>query len=404
MKLTDLKCRNTKPKEKPYKLSDGLGLHMLVMTNGSRYWRLKYSYGGKDRCLALGVYPEVSLSEAREKTYEARKHLREGNDPGQLKREKKLLAIDNTQNTFENASRAWLKHNHAKWSSKHAALILYRLEKYLFPKIGCLPLKDITPRMLFELLGGIQDQGSNEVAKRLHQCANQIFGFAIATEKTNHNPAAQMRVLMKPYRHYHYRAMDHKDLPLLLRAIDRNEAGLTLQAKLALQFILLTFVRTNELIHARWREIDFVNREWIIPAEKMKMRRYHIVPLSSQAISILEVLRARNTFNSRPDQEFDWVFPQTRSPRKPMSNMTMLTALKKLGFKEKTTIHGFRAVAMTAIKERLHYQHDIVNRQLAHAPSDQLGRAYDRAEFLDQRRKMMRDWANYLDKITKDPL
>jgi integrase len=345
----------------------------------------------------LGVYPEISLTEARERTLEARRQLRDGKDPAHLKRQQKLFLSENSQNTFEGMSRAWFKHNRAKWSDNHAETILDRLVKGLFPRIGRVPLNDITPRLLHKHLQDIQDGGANELARRLQQHASQIFAYAIATGRAENNPAAQINGTLRPFKRSHHRALDYKDLSTFVQTLEANEAKLTRKTLLALKFMLRTFVRTHELIHAQWREIDLEAKEWVIPANKMKMRREHIVPLSSQVISILEEMRRLHPFNSKPGEENDWIFPQTRNPRKPISNATMLAGIQQLGFKEKTTVHGFRAVAMTALKERLGYPHDVVNRQLSHAPADKLGRAYDRAEFLDQRKQMMQDWADHID-------
>ncbi len=395
--LTKLKCDNAKLQSKPYKLSDSHGLYLQVTPKGQKYWRHKYRYGGKERILSLGVYPEISILEAREQRDKARKQLRDGQDPAFIKKSTKLFNIERTRNIFEKLAYEWVEHNRLKWSPIHYNGMIYRLKKEVFPFIGSMPLDDITPRFIYKLIQAIQERGANETARRVRQCINQIFGYGIAVEKVERNPAAEIQKMMRPFKRGNYKALDYRELGEFLKTLDYNNARLLEQTKLSIKFVILTLVRTNELINARWREIDLESAQWIIPAERMKMRRDHVVPLSEPAIDILRRLQVLNPYNCRPGVEEDWVVPLRGNPRRQMSNGAMLGALRQIEFHKKTTIHGFRAMAMTALQEKLGYPHAVVDRQLAHASADKLGRAYDRAEFLEQRKEMMGVWGAYVE-------
>lgn len=399
--LTDKDCKNALPQTSSYRLNDGYGLALVIMPTGKKYWRHRYSFRNLAKTISYGVYPEVSLAEARDRTMDSRRLIRDGKDPGEVKREASKTAQENLENRFRAVAEAWYAHNKPKWSPGHAANIWHRMSKEILPLIGDLPIVEISPRLLHKYIQAIQDRGANEIARRMQQCVNQIFCYAIATERADRNPAAEIRSLMRPFKRGHYRALSYKDLADFLHKIENNDARLMLQTRLAIRFILMTFVRTGELVNARWREFDLDARRWVIPAERMKMRREHVVPLADQAVEILKQLREINPYNARSGHEFDWVFPHVSDPRRPMSNATMLGGVKRLGFKSQTTVHGFRALAMTALKERLNYTHEVVDRQLSHAPADPLGYAYDRAEYLDQREKMMQDWADHLDVLAQ---
>lgn len=392
MTLNDTICKNTKPSEKPRKLSDGGGLYLEVMPSGSKYWRLKYRFNGKEKRLAFGVYPTVSLKEAREKREEAKKLLDSGSDPSLVKKEKKRVAKLNSENTFEAIAREWHELKKPSWTESHAGFVLRRLKADLFPEIGNIPIKDVTAPILLDALRKIEGRGANELAHRVKQSAGQVFRYAIATGRAERDPAADLKDALQPVNSGHFAALEIKELPEFLYKLERNDARLYKQTQLALRMMLLTFVRTGELRHARWEEIDFDEAEWVIPAEKMKMRRPHIVPLAKQTIRILKELYELNGHR-------EWVFPGIVNPRNVISNNTILGALARLGYKGKATGHGFRALAMTAIKEKLGYRHEVVDRQLAHAQKNKVDAAYDRAQFLDERRKMMQHWADYIDAI-----
>ena len=394
MKLSDIQVKNAKTEEKTYRIFDGQGLYLEVHKNGSKYWRLKYRLNGKEKRLALGVYPEVSLKEARDKKYEARKLISENVDPSKLKKQKKVLANQNAENTFESVARDWYENRKSRWRKRYAEEVINRLENDIFPAIGDYPIKDIEPPLLLQVIRKIENRGAHELAKRQLQKCGEIFRFAIAEGKAVRDPSNDIKEALKPVKKEHFAALDIKDLPEFLAAVDRNDARLYQSTRNALNLMLLTFVRTSELIEATWDEIDFDTKEWIIPGERMKMGKDHIVPLSDQAIEILK---------SQKEIAGHWplVFPSSVKPKKSMSNNTILGAIKRLGYQGRMTGHGFRALAMSGIKQELGYRHEVVDRQLAHVPKNKIDKAYDRAQFLDERRKMMQEWADYTDTLRK---
>lgn len=392
MKLTKKACDNAKPKEKPYKLADGGGLYLQITPQGGLYWRLKYRFGGKEKLLALGTYPLISLAEAREKRATAKKQLAAGVDPSSVKQEEKRQNVLNAENTFEAVAREWHQHNLEKWSYNHAQTILRRLEMDVFPSIGKTPLKNIAAPDVLKMVRDIEKRGAHEMARRAVQVCGQVFRYAIVTGRAANNPAGDMRGALKPVKKGHYAALEAKDLPEFLSKLHRNDARLFPLTRQAVELLMLTFVRTSELIKAKWEEFDFQEKRWIIPAERMKMRQAHIVPLSKQVLAILDDIKRQN-----PDRGY--VFPAQTDPRGHMSNNTILFALGRMGYRGKATGHGFRALAMSTIKEKLGYRHEVVDRQLAHAHRNTVDAAYDRAKFLDERKVMMQEWADYLDAV-----
>lgn len=393
MPLTDLACKNAKAKDgKPVKVSDSKGLYLHVMPSGAKYWRYQYRFAGKIKLLAIGVYPQVSLTEARRQRDEAKELLAKHIDPSLAKQQQKQLTLLDQGNTFEKVARSWIDHMKDSWSPITLKHTTRRLEMNLFPQIGKMAMNDITPQILLAALKTIQNRGANEIARRLMQISGQIFRYAIIHGGAERNPAQDLKGGLKPQKTQHYAAIETKEMPAFLQILERNDARLYLQTRLAIKFLMLTFVRTNEMIEATWDEIDWDEKEWRIPAQRMKMRKPHIVPLSRQTLAILKELQNGNMNNQ-------WIFPNMAHPRKHMSNGTVLLALKRMGYAKRMTGHGFRALAMTTLKERLDYQHDIVDRQLAHAPRNKVDAAYDRAQFLPQRRKMMQDWADFIDSM-----
>lgn len=392
MKLSDTKCKNTKPSQKPIKLSDGQGLYLEVAPTGGKYWRMKYRFNGKEKRLALGVYPEVSLSEAREKCRDARKLLGNNIDPSAYKKEVKLEQRLSAENTFEVLAREWHAKNIHTWDEKHAATILKRLEDDLFPTIGNLPVKEISPPQVLSALQKVEARKAYELTGRLKSYCSNVFRFAIATGRAERDPAADLKGALKLHKGKNFAALEVRELPEFIQTFRRNHARLFPSTMLAVELMMLTFVRTSELIQAKWEEIDFDNAEWLIPAERMKMKQPHLVPLSKQAIKVLRELQEMN--GSR-----EYVFAGHHDPRQHMSNNTILMAIRRLGYQGRMTGHGFRALVMSSIKEKLGYRHEVVDRQLAHAPRSKIDRAYDRAKFIDERRVMMQDWADYLDTI-----
>lgn len=392
MPLTDTECKTLKPSAKSYKKTDGQGMYLEVTPSGSKYWRLKYRYLGKEKLLALGVYPDVGLKEAREKRAEARKIIAAGKDPSAVKKQNRLMAIQEADNTFEKLAREWHDKNKAKWSEKHGEAILYRLEKDIFKDLGHMPVRDITPSMLLVTIRKMEARGAHELARRARGTCEQIYAYGIGTEKADRNIALDLRGTLEAFKRGHFPALTAKHIPEFLQKLEKNTQRLYPQTLRATRLLMLTFVRTSELVHAKWHEFDLEAGEWNIPAERMKMRKPHIAPLAKQTIAILkeqrEETRSLNT---------EWVFPNQVRPKDPMSTGTILGAIKRLGYKGTMTGHGFRALAMSTIKEDLGYRHEVVDRQLAHAPRNKIDAAYDRAEFISERTKMMQEWADYLD-------
>lgn len=366
-------------------------MYLEVRPNGAKYWRMKYRYLGTEKLLALGVYPEISLSDAREDCLEARKLLSENIDPSTAKKDARQKAKENAEHSFEAIARRWhdtLKH---KWTDRHAKTVLRRMEHDIFTEFGARPITEIKPRHVIAALKKVQSRGAYEPAHRLRQYCAQVFRYAIAHEIAEHNPASEVGMVLKPVVKKHYPCIDIKEIPELVKAIDRNDARLHTDTRNATRLLMLTFVRTKELIEAKWDEFDFDNSVWTVPAERMKMRNEHIVPLSKQAMEIFLDQKSRNG-------KWEWVFPGHHSRLKHMSNNTITKGLERLGFKGRMTGHGFRALAMTTIKEKLDYRHEVIDRQLAHAPKSMVQRAYDRAQFIDERTIMMQDWADYIDR------
>ncbi len=396
MKLTDTACRNAKAKDKPYKKADGGGLYLYVKPDGARYWRLKYYFLGKEKLLALGIYPIVSLQEAREKRDDTKRLLDAGKDPSHVKKEKKRQTLERHKNTFEVIAREWHESQLNRWSTNHGLNVMRRLEVDVFPYIGKRPIADITPPELLDVLRKIEKRGALDVTARVKQISGQVFRYGIATGKCERDSSADLQGALKVGKVKHFATLDIKEVPEILQTLERNHARLFPRTQRAIKVLMLTFVRTGELINATWDEFDLEKGQWEIPGWRMKMKNPHIVPLSRQVVELL-----REQKEETEHLNTNWVFPSQVRPKDPMSNNTILFAIGRLGYKKRMTGHGFRALAMSNIKEKLGYRHEVVDRQLAHAQRNKVDRAYDRAQFLDQRRKMMQEWANYIDKIAK---
>ena len=398
MELTPMSLNNTLCKNARFagrgsnKLADGGGLYLHLMPSGAKIWRQKYRFNGKENTLTHGPYPTISLQEARDKREEARKILLAGNDPAQVKKDHKLAAATSAAMTFELVAREWYELNKDQWSPHYSMTILLRFEQGVFPYFGNRPVSEVTAPHLLDAMRRIEKRGAPEVAHRTLQLCGQVFRYAIVTGRMSRSPAGDLRGALRPAKHSHYASIETKELPEFLRVLDKNDVRLYAQTRHAVRMLMLTFVRTTELIAAKWPEFDFANAEWIIPAERMKMKRPHIVPLAKQVLDILKELKELNG-------KREYVFASEARPLQHMSNNTVLSALKRLGYNGRMTGHGFRALAMTTIKEKLGYRHEVVDRQLAHAPASKVDAAYDRAKFLDDRKVMMQDWADYLDKV-----
>ena len=277
-----------------------------------------------------------------------------------------------------------------KWNPIYRDNILHRLELDIFPEIGCQPIKDIPPPQVLDAMRKIEKRGAHEMARRALQTTGQIFRYAVATGRAESDPTRDLKGALKPFKRGHFAALDSKELPEFLKVLNKNDARLFPQTIRAVRLLMLTFVRTGELIGAQWSEFDFEAGLWEIPAERMKMKKAHIVPLSRQAQALF--LEQKELTG-----QWEWVFPNQVRPKKSMTNNTVLMALRRMGYQGKMTGHGFRALAMSTIKEKLGYRHEVVDRQLAHVPANQVDKAYDRAQFITDRTKMMQEWADYLD-------
>jgi integrase len=390
MPLTDTAIRNAKPNsDKAFKLSDEKGLYLLIASSGGKWWRLDYRFDGKRKTLSMGTYPETSLKEAREKRDEARKQLAQGIDPGENRKAKKAAQVAEGD-TFEVIAREWFAKYRPTWMDGHADKILARMEKDLFPWLGKKPIATINAPQLLECLRRIEDRGALETAHRALQNCGQIFRYAVATGRAERDPSDDLKGALPPVKQKHFSAItDPKGIGALLRAIDEYQGQFV--TRCALKIAPLVFVRPGELRKAEWAEIDLDRAEWCIPAERMKMKEPHIVPLSKQAVDILRELIAL-TGQGR------YVFPSPRTSSRPMSDNGILSALRRMGFsKEEMTGHGFRAMARTLLDEELKFRVDIIEHQLAHAVKDPNGRAYNRTAHLPERRKMMQGWADFLD-------
>lgn len=393
MALTNNEIKNAKPREKAYKLSDGDGLFLLISPNGSKYWRFKYYFNGKEKLLALGVYDQVTLAEARLKRNKARSLLNNEIDPGQSRQENKRLSKITAENSFESIAREWHAKFSVKWTPKHTARTLRQFEKEIFPWLGKRAITQITAPELLAALRRTESRGAIETAHRAHQTCSQVFRYAIATGRAERDPSADLRGALPPARKKHHASLvNPKAIGDLLRAIHDYQGHFV--TKCALHLAPLLFVRPGELRHAEWSEFDFKAAEWRIPAEKMKRRVTHIVPLSTQAISILRNLQPL-TGNGK------YVFPCIRTLKRPMSENTINAGLRRLGYtKEEMTGHGFRSMASTLLNEQ-GWNGDAIERQLAHAERNNIRAAYNYAEYLPERRKMMQHWADYLDGLAK---
>ena len=389
--LTDASIKNAKPKEKAYKLTDGEGMFLLLNPNGSRWWRFNYRIGGKHKQISFGVYPEVTLKEAREKRDEARKMLRDGIDPSQAKKAQK--ASDSGANSFETIAREWFAKFSPTWTPSHGDRILRRLERDIFPWIGKRPISEIKAPELLTVLRRIEERGAVETAHRASQNCGQVFRYAVATGRSERDPTGDLRGSIPPTKQKHHASItDPREIGALLRAIDAYEGGLIVRC--ALRLAPLVFVRPGELRKAQWSEINWGKSEWVIPAERMKMREKHIVPLSRQSLEILRELQPLTG-------DGKYLFPSPRTSDRPMSDNAILSALRRMGYTgDQMTGHGFRSMASTLLNEQ-GWHRDAIERQLAHAERDSIRAAYNYAEHMPERRRMMQSWADYLGELRK---
>ena len=393
MALTDTEIRRSRAGTKPYKLFDGGGMYLLVSPAGGRLWRLKYRFQGKEKAMALGKYPEITLADARVRRDAARRALANRIDPMAERMAMKTAAKATNEHTFEKIADLWLEHWHSNKSARHAATTENRLKANVYPILGERPIADVEPMELVQLAKGIEARGASDMAKRILQVVGMVFRYAVAHGYSKRNPVAEIRPsdILKPTSKTNMARIDAKELPALLRAIEVYE-GRQL-TRLAIKLMAITFVRTSELIEARWDEFDFDAKRWSIPAARMKMKSPHIVPLTLQAIEVLTLLQTISG-------QYQLVFPGEQDPKKPMSNMTILKALERMGYKGRMTGHGFRGLASTILHEE-GYSHDHIELQLAHVQRNAVSAAYNHALYLEPRAKMMQDWADFLERTRR---
>lgn len=391
MALTDTQLRNAKPAEKDYTITDGQGLSILITSKGAKGWRFRYRHLGKPKLISFGTYPEVSLQQARARRDEARALVADGKDPGEVRKEAKVQAILEASNTFEAVASEWhALHNKSK-SERHQQRVKRWLEFYLYPSLGHKAVSSITAPMVLETTSILQKQNKLETAHRVIQTAGQIFRYAIQKGFATYNPAPDLKGALPPPVVKNMAAMiEPKDFADLLRSIDGYQGTLTVQC--ALKLAPLLFQRIGELRHMKWADLDFENNEWRYLVTKTKTQ--HIVPLSKQAIAIIEKMRSFSSHGI-------YVFPGGRTHERPMSENAINAALRNMGYDTQAEItgHGFRAIAQTLGEQELGLDPKHIERQLAHSVANPLGTAYERAQFLKDRKVMMQRWADYLDEL-----
>jgi integrase len=399
--LSDAQVKRAKAGAKLIKLFDGHGLYLEVQPSGVKFWRFRYRQAnGKETTLTFGPYPEVSLADARDKRSEARRLLLEGIDPIQKREQARRESVRAIEYTFRKVAMEWLELKQKSWTPAYASNVTRRLQMDVFPDIGRLPIDEVTHRDLIDVFRKTESRGAHEIAKRNKAICRQIFSYAIQTGVATRNLLIDMNDVLQPVSANNFPAIATDELPQFLEALRSNEACMQPVTRIGLRLLMLVFVRTSELIETPWSEIEEGKADWTIPWCRMKLGRRrlnpikkdHFVPLSRQSLELLAQLR-KITGGGK------YLFPNMRDPQRPMSNNAFLKAIERMGYKGDMSGHGFRALAMSTIKEKLGYRHEVVDRQLAHVHGDKIARAYDRAEFIDERRVMMQDWADYIDSL-----
>lgn len=389
--LSDTKLRRARPREKPYKLFDGRGLYLLVHPNGSRYWRLRYRLGGKEKLHAIGLYPDVSLAEARAAAADARKLVKAGRDPVTERRASRAREMLRSAATFEAVAGEWIDARREKWSPSYTAKISEVLRKDLFPRIGGVPVSDVTAPLLLAALQPIAARGAYEVAARARRWAGEILRFAVATGRAETDASAALKGALKARAVQHYPTLKRDEVGEFCRKL--NDYTGRPETRVAIRLLMLTFTRPGELRPAKWDEFDTEKREWRVPAARMKMRHEHIVPLSKQAIAALEELKQFSGHSP-------YLFPGSGKKQRYLGEMTINRALHRMGYGGRLVGHGFRSLASTLLNESGRFHPDAIERQLAHAERNKIRSAYNRAEHLPDRRRMMQYWADLVDTLT----
>jgi integrase len=387
--LTDIKCKAAKAKDKTYAMYDVDGLYLEITPSGGKHWRFSYRFAGKRKRMALGEYPEISLQEARIKRDELRKTVKKGADPCLLRKKAKIETKENVANSFENIAMEWFEKNKSAMAERHAFYVIRRLKANIFPFLGGVTIKDIAPKELLAVIRKIEGRGAQEVARRTLQVVGQVFRYAVATGRAEHDISGDLRGALQPAKKKNYSYFSEKEFQeFLVKFADFKGNALT---KLALELLMLTFVRSGELRGARWEEFDFDKREWRIPAERMKMKEQHIVPLSEQAIVVLQRINKLTGYA-------ELLFPCRTNKTKPISDNTLSKAFREQGYQGKATPHGMRATASTILNEN-GFEPDVIERQLAHCERNKIRASYNHAQYLPERREMMNWWGKYVDEL-----
>lgn len=391
MALTDVQIRKAQPTGKLEKLSDGSGLQLHITPAGSKLWRGAYRFDGKQKTYSLGSYPDISLAGAREQWHQAKKLLSEGQDPGIARKQRKAATIAAHDCLLRDVAQEWRDVKFPK-KSKTADDYLHRVAVNVFPDLGDMPVAMITPPMVLKCIRRIEARGSLNMSGQVQKYLRRIFDFAMASDYCQSNPAAPVKEAMRPHKPGNFAAIDTDDLPKLIRDFTGYTQRMGIQTQVAFRLMMHTFVRTSELVKAPWDEIDFERALWIVPEDRMKKGREHIVPMSRQVVELFKIMQPLSHGRK-------YIFPHRSKPMAHMDSNTVRRALERMGYKGKMTGHGFRALAMSTIKQELGYPHEIVDLQLAHVKKDKVDQAYDRAQWLKERTKMMQDWSDYLDAI-----
>ncbi|MEX6283175.1 tyrosine-type recombinase/integrase [Providencia hangzhouensis] len=386
MKLTVKQIDSSKPKEKDYKLSDGGGLYLLVKTNGGKYWRLKYRIDGKEKLLAIGIYPTVTLADARRKRDDAKRLLADGIDPNQQRKEQKQASKIDSVNTFKNIALEWYEGRKDRWSVGYRDDMMDAFEKDVFPYIGNRPIAEIKPMELLEVLSIMEKRGATEKLKKVRQRCGEVWKYAIITGRAEYNPAPDLASAFVPHKREHYAHLSVSELPEFLSSIDKYMGSQIV--RVALRVLILTGVRPGELRKAEWSEINFDTGVWEIPAEKMKMRRPHIVPLSEQVIDLLKQIHPISG-------SYQYIFPSRTDYRKHISDMALNTMIRRMGYSGRATGHGFRHTMSTILHEQ-GYNTAWIETQLAHVDKNSIRGTYNHAQYIDGRREMLQWYADYM--------
>ncbi|REF28708.1 integrase [Xenorhabdus cabanillasii] len=389
MKLTARQVETVKPQEKDFKLSDGGGLYLLVKENGSKYWRLKYRIAGKEKLLAIGTFPLVTLAEARKKRDGAKKLIAEGIDPNQDKKQKKLAAQGEINNTFESIAREWYEQRKDRWSVGYRTDMMSAFENDVFPYIGHRPITEIKPLELMEVLSRMEKRGATEKLKKVRQRCGEVWRYAIITGRAEYNPAPDLASAFIPHKREHYPHLNVNELPEFLKSIDKHMGSQVVRH--ALRILILTGLRPGELRNLEWDEVNLEKRTIEISAERMKMRRPHCVPLSDQVVTLFQQLIPISG-------DYQYVFPSRTNYKKPISEMAMNVMMKRMGYGGRATGHGFRHTMSTILHEQ-GYNTAWIEIQLAHVDKNSIRGTYNHAQYLDGRREMLQWYSDYMDTL-----